>query len=138
MHIAGTNGKGSVALKTANALAYCGYTTGLYTSPHISSFTERIQILGDKQQGIFSFLNHNVHIDEKDFVDRYNEVVNVIIKHRLDITFFEVLTMMAYLEFREKKVDYAVLEVGIGGRLDATNSCTNVACTAITSIGMDH
>jgi dihydrofolate synthase/folylpolyglutamate synthase len=120
-HIAGTNGKGSVCTKMARALQENGKKVGLYTSPHISSYHERIQINGKT-------------IPEKD-VDR-------ILKKILSFTgfnpsYFELLTLVAFIYFAEEKVDFAVIETGMGGRLDATNIVTPVL-SVITSIDFDH
>ena len=122
VHVAGTNGKGSVATKVSQALIYNGYNVGTFTSPHISSFCERISV-------------NNKHI-------LYNEV-EILLEQILEaagnikLSFFEVITLMALLYFEEKRVDYAVVEVGLGGRLDATN-IIRPAVSVITSIGMDH
>ncbi len=118
IHIAGTNGKGSVSTKIAKALSLAGYKTGLYTSPHISSFRERIQINGEL-------------ISEDQVVQHLSKVQN------FNTTFFEATTLLAYLHFAQEKVDYAVIETGIGGRKDATNTIIP-ELSIITSIGMDH
>lgn len=116
IHIAGTNGKGSVATKIASALPG---KVGLYTSPHIESYRERIKINGEMIKNPDPLLHHIVDtIDEKP-------------------TYFELLTLLAFVYFAEQKVDYAVLEVGMGGRLDATNIVTPLI-SVITSIGLDH
>jgi dihydrofolate synthase / folylpolyglutamate synthase len=121
IHIAGTNGKGSVCTKIAKAYELCGYATGLYTSPHISSFTERIQANGER-------------ITEDEVV----EGIATIRKHCSDtLTFFEITTLLAFLWFQKKQVQMAVLETGLGGRLDATNVCSPELCV-ITSISFDH
>eukprot|EP00347_Sterkiella_histriomuscorum_P015118 403358251 len=125
IHIAGTNGKGTVSLKTARILEAAGYKTGLFTSPHISSFRERITI------------NQQL-ISQEDVVRHAQQVFDVIEKEGFDVTFFEVVTMIALLQFAEQKVDYAVLECGMGGRLDATNVVDKPEVCAITSIGFDH
>jgi dihydrofolate synthase/folylpolyglutamate synthase len=130
VHIAGTNGKGSTAAMTAGVLREAGLRAGLYTSPHLVSITERIRIGADE-------------IAPKDFA-RLGAVVRAA-GERLAAenilpappTFFEQMTMIAYLYFAERKVDLAVLEVGLGGRLDATNICEPVV-TAITRVGFDH
>ena len=77
-------------------------------------------------------------IEENDVIDYATEIFNTIAKHDLDVTFFDVVTMLAFMHFREQKVDYGVLEVGLGGRCDGTNIVTDVECAAITSIGRDH
>jgi dihydrofolate synthase/folylpolyglutamate synthase len=130
VHIAGTNGKGSTAAMTASVIRSSGLRAGLYTSPHLVSITERIRIDGDE-------------IAPDEFA-RLATVVRaagerLVAESALPAppTFFEQVTMIAYLYFAEKKVDLAVLEVGLGGRLDATNICEPVV-TAITRIGFDH
>lgn len=120
IHIAGTNGKGSVSTKIATALRHAGYKTGLYTSPHISCFRERIQINGEL-------------ISE----EQVTEYLEKILKLNIQPTFFETTTLLAYLHFSKEKVDYAVIETGIGGRKDATNTIIP-ELSIITSIGMDH
>ncbi|MFN0107908.1 MAG: bifunctional folylpolyglutamate synthase/dihydrofolate synthase [Blastocatellia bacterium] len=130
IHIAGTNGKGSTAAMTEAILRAANLKIGLFTSPHLISITERCRVNGD-------------NISENDFA-RLATVVReasetLVAGGRLEAspTFFEQVTMIAYLHFAESKVDLAVLEVGMGGRLDATNICQPLV-TAITSIGFDH
>ncbi len=117
-HIAGTNGKGSTAFALAELLGASGKRAGLFTSPHLVSFTERIQVMGEE-------------IAEDDVV----RLASVIRESTSDLnpTFFEVVTAMGFQYFREQGVRWAVVETGMGGRLDATNSLSpNVA--VITSI----
>lgn len=124
IHIAGTNGKGSVALKIAAALQKSGRKVGLYTSPHISTYRERIQVNGQ-------------HISE-DFVAQYlPKLFSFIDKQKMRPTFFELLTALAFEYFAFEKIDVAVLEVGLGGKLDATNVVTPII-SVITSIAYDH
>jgi dihydrofolate synthase / folylpolyglutamate synthase len=120
VHIAGTNGKGSTAAMTEAILRAAGLRTGLFTSPHLSRFTERIRTDGREVPG-----------DELARLDRRIEACGVA------LTYFEVATVLAFLALAEARVDVGVLEVGLGGRLDATNVCLPVA-TAVTSIGLDH
>jgi dihydrofolate synthase/folylpolyglutamate synthase len=123
IHVAGTKGKGSVCILCANTLREAGYKVGLYTSPHLDDYTERIQINGE-------FIPH------ADLV----EMVEIIKPHVAaipELTTFEITTALAFLYFAEKKVDAAVIEVGLGGRLDATN-VVNPIVSAITSISYDH
>ncbi len=115
IHIAGTNGKGSTAYKIASALTNAGYKTGLFTSPHISCIRERIQIDGEM-------------ISEQQFMELLPD---------LSATIFELLTITAFRHFAKENVDYAVIETGLGGRLDATNIITPVL-SVITSIARDH
>lgn len=123
LHVAGTKGKGSVSAYCASVLSAQGYNTGLYTSPHMVSFTERIRINGDE-------------IEKGDFVKLVDEIKPVISKVP-EITTFELTTALAFLHFSQEKVDYAVFEVGLGGRLDATN-IVDPLVSVITSISYDH
>jgi len=122
VHVAGTNGKGSTCHMLASCLSQAGYKTGLYTSPHLKSFTERIQI--DFQP-----------IPEQDVC----EFVNLIQSTDLDISpsFFEMTVAMAFWFFKKQTVDIAVIETGLGGRLDSTN-VINPLVAVITRIGLDH
>jgi dihydrofolate synthase/folylpolyglutamate synthase len=120
IHVAGTNGKGSVATKCAAALSSAGYRTGLFTSPHIFSFRERMRV------------NHTPIP-----TSAVSDILDEILASKLPATFFEVITMMSFLHFKRSEVDWTVLEVGLGGRLDATNVVTP-AISVITSIDYDH
>lgn len=124
IHVAGTNGKGSVSLKIAKALELSGLKVGLYTSPHISSFRERIVVQSEM-------------IQEEEFARHLQEIFSLIDQKEISCTFFEVTTLLAFLHFKKKKVDAAVIEVGLGGRLDTTNFVQPIL-SVITSIGMDH
>lgn len=121
IHIAGTNGKGSTAAMTASILQQAGYRVGLYTSPHLVDVRERIVVNGRK-------------IPHRDFSGILKEI-----KDRVDrpVTYFEVLTAAAFIYFQRCKVDMAVLEVGLGGRLDATNVCRPLV-SVITNISLEH
>ena len=122
VHIAGTNGKGSVCAILEAIMSSAGYRTGLYTSPHLANFTERVRI-GRKEI-------------EPEFI---TEFVNQL-KPRLErdeYTFFEVTTALAFLYFAQQKVDFAVIETGLGGRLDATN-LVQPEVVGITSISLEH
>ena len=125
IHIAGTNGKGSVAAMCASVLATAGYRTGLYTSPHLVSLCERFQINGQP-------------IAEADVV-RLVEKLRPIFESQQPrlATFFEVVTLLALEYFREQKVEVVVWETGLGGRLDATNAVTPLV-SVITNIAFDH
>ena len=123
LHIAGTNGKGSTAAMTAAILQAAGYRVGLYTSPHLIEFRERIRVNGEM-------------IAEPD-VARLTEQLRGLCQPDLSPTFFECTTAMAFQQFADAKVDIAVMEVGLGGRFDATNVVTPLAC-AITTIALDH
>jgi len=122
IHIAGTNGKGSTAAILESILREAGYKTALYTSPHLIDMRERIKIAGKS-------------ITEEKVV----EILKTLIPHieATGASFFETLTAMAFLYFAEKKVDVAILETGLGGRLDATNVVVPLL-TIITEIGLDH
>jgi dihydrofolate synthase/folylpolyglutamate synthase len=124
VHVTGTNGKGSVSLKIANALSACGIRTGLFTSPHISSFKERISIDGEliTEEEVETFLPH---------------IFELCLEHNIPATFFELTTALAFQKFSSAKCDAVVLEVGIGGRLDATNIVTPIL-SIITSVQLDH
>lgn len=124
VHVAGTNGKGSVSFKLAKALERAGYRTGLFVSPHVASFRERIQVNGDL-------------ISEQQVCETLAEVFNISAQLRIPATFFELTTMLALQHFAKQNVDCVVLETGLGGRLDATNIVTP-ALSVITSIGLDH
>ncbi len=130
IHIAGTKGKGSVAAMIAQVLSSSGYKTGRYTSPHLHNLRERISI------------DSNL-ISEADFAAAMAEVKLFIESIKQDATFrqltyFEALTALAFAYFQKKRVDFQVLEVGLGGRLDATNVVANPAVCIITSISLDH
>ncbi len=124
IHIAGTNGKGSVSAMLAKILELSGYKVGLFTSPHLIKYNERIKI-------------SSKDISDID-LDLYLEKVNSLAKsNNIPLTEFEILTVVGFLYFYEKKVDVAVIEVGLGGRLDATNVITPIL-EIITSISLDH
>ncbi|DBA03715.1 TPA: hypothetical protein N0F65_004132 [Lagenidium giganteum] len=124
VHVAGTNGKGSVSFKIAKALERSGYRTGLFVSPHVSCYRERIQVNGTL-------------ISEAEVTETLAEIFNVSAQLRIPATFFEITTMLALQHFAKQQVDCVVLETGLGGRLDSTNIVTP-ALSVITSIGMDH
>ncbi|HLC61777.1 MAG TPA: folylpolyglutamate synthase/dihydrofolate synthase family protein [Candidatus Nanoarchaeia archaeon] len=120
IHVAGTNGKGSVCAIIFYILREAGYKVGMYTSPHLKKFNERIRV-------------DNHFITDKEIVDYFLKVKPYITNQ----SFFEITTAMAFLYFKENNVDYAVLEVGLGGRLDATNVVTPLI-SVITNIGLEH
>ena len=128
IHVAGTNGKGSTCSFINSMLIYQGYNVGLYTSPYLEEFNERIKI-------------NNVNISDEDLaqsVSRVSDAIGQMIEEGCDHpTEFEIITACAFLYFRDRDVDFAVIEVGLGGRLDATNVCIPLV-SAITSISMDH
>lgn len=128
LHVAGTKGKGSVSAMCAASLRAAGLKVGLYTSPHLVDFRERIRILtpsdADGRIPEDAFVQH---------IDRIKQLVPEI----PDVTWFEVLTAVAFLHFATNEVDAAVIEVGLGGRLDATNVVTPLV-SVITSLSLDH
>ncbi len=126
MHIAGTNAKGSVSAFIYNIFRQ-RYKTGLYTSPHLVKFNERILV--DRE-----FIQ-NEYMEE--FMAKYNPVIIDLMKEKRNPTFFEVTTLMAFDYFAKKKVEYASVEVGLGGRLDSTN-IINPEVSVICNIGYDH
>ena len=129
IHVAGTNGKGSVANMLASALAASGLKVGLYTSPHILDFRERMRILDAGSDGPARLIGKQ---EVWDLISRWEEIFD-----RLDLSFFEITTGMAFRWFADEKVDLAVIEVGLGGRLDSTNIITPEV-SVVTSIGLDH
>ncbi|MFZ9236317.1 MAG: bifunctional folylpolyglutamate synthase/dihydrofolate synthase [Algoriphagus sp.] len=122
IHVAGTNGKGSTSHALASIFQAAGYKTGLYTSPHLKSFTERIRINGEEinKDNVVEFV-----ATHKDFLDQ------------LQPSFFEMTVGLAFWYFAKHKVDIAIIEVGMGGRLDSTNVISPELCV-ITNIGFDH
>lgn len=122
IHVGGTNGKGSVSHMLAAVLQTAGYKTGLHTSPHLYDFRERIKINGEVVPEDFVI----------DFVERIKPVIEAI-----EPSFFEITVAMAFAYFARQKVDIAIIEVGLGGRLDSTNIITPALCV-ITNIGWDH
>ncbi len=124
IQIAGTNGKGSTASMIASILKESGFKTGLFTSPHLISFTERIRVNNDQ-------------ISESDVIDLASRIRNLIADTELNPTFFEFVTAMAFHHFARTSVDWAVIETGMGGRLDATN-VVHPEITIITNISLDH
>lgn len=123
LHVAGTNGKGSVAAMTASILHAAGVRVGLYTSPHVLDFCERIKIQG-------------IDIPHDRVVDLFDRV-QALPSFLVQPTFFEVATVMAFQYFAEEEVDIGVIEVGMGGRFDATNVCHPLG-TIITNVSFDH
>ena len=122
VHIAGTNGKGSSSHLIASVMQAAGYKTGLYTSPHLKEFTERIKINGEEisKEAITSFVNEHL-----EFFKNFNA------------SFFEITTVMAFYFFAKEKVDIAIIETGLGGRLDSTN-VIKPELSLITNISFDH
>ena len=125
IHVAGTNGKGSVSSILANILKCAGYKTGLYTSPHLVEYTERIKI-------------NNIDISKEDFAAYIEKICTIAEKKNIHLTEFEILTAIAFKYFADNKVKIAVIETGLGGRFDATNVCKKPILSIITSISLDH
>ena len=128
IHIAGTKGKGSVAAMCAACLQQAGLTVGLYTSPHLLSFRDRIRVLTTDES------NGRIRRDE---VVTLTKALKKAAKSVMDLTWYELVTAMAFTHFAHAKVDVAVIEVGLGGRLDATNVITPLV-SVITSLSLDH
>ncbi len=125
IHVAGTKGKGSTCMMLSNMLSANGYKVGLYTSPHVIDIRERIKI-------------NDVMISEEDMTKLIKKVSTVVKSMQDDPpTFFEILTAMALFYFAKEKVDFAIMETGLGGRLDSTNVVNPIA-VGLTSISMDH
>jgi dihydrofolate synthase/folylpolyglutamate synthase len=125
IHVAGTNGKGSTSMKIARTLELAGNNVGLFVSPHVASFRERMQVNGEL-------------ISEKEVEDYLPLIYDICEKERIPATFFEVTTALAFHFFAKRNVDVVVLETGLGGRLDATNVVKKPDLCVITSIGLEH
>jgi len=129
IHVAGTNGKGSVSTMISYILEKSGYDVGMYTSPHLENYNERIKI-------------NNKDISDEEFATAGEKIIKAcqecVENNEEHPTVFEFLTAMALLYFDEQSVDFVVLEVGLGGRYDATNVIENPLLSVITSISMDH
>ena len=121
VHVAGTNGKGSVCAMVESIARAAGLKTGLFTSPHLCRFAERIQIGGEP-------------LDDATLTETLDRALD----GAPELSFFETATLAAFLAFRDAKVDIAIVEVGIGGRLDATNVLPRPRAAAITRIALDH
>lgn len=129
IHVAGTNGKGSVCSMLSSILCANGYRTGLFTSPHLMKINERLKINQDDiSDDAFCEVFHEV----------YEKMQEMVAKGYNHPTFFEVLVAMALLYFKKEQVEYAILETGVGGRLDSTNVIEDPVLTIITPIGLDH
>ncbi|EPZ53829.1 bifunctional FolC family protein [[Clostridium] sordellii ATCC 9714] len=129
IHVAGTNGKGSTCSFISTILKKSGYKVGLYTSPFLETFTERIRVNGE-----------NIPENEVgNIVNIIKEKIEIMVKEGHDYpTEFEIVTAMAFYYFNKEKVDFVALEVGLGGRYDATNVIEKPIATVITSISLDH
>ena len=127
IHVGGTNGKGSVCRYVGSILTSAGYKTGVYTSPHLERFTERITIDGKEIS----------KEDVIEFVEKLRPIAEEMKKNSDPPTYFEIVTAMAFLYFKKKNVDFAVVEVGLGGRYDATN-IVNPVLVIITNVSLEH
>lgn len=125
IHVAGTNGKGSVCAIIAAVLQNAGMNIGLYTSPHIYEYTERIRINGNK-------------ISQENFSEYVSEICKIADNNNIHLTEFEILTAVMFKYFADNNVDAVVLETGLGGRFDATNVIKQNLCAIITHIDLDH
>ncbi len=125
IHVAGTNGKGSTCAYLSSILSEAGLTVGTYASPHVHHVTERIRVDTDA-------------VDEDTFDELTGRILDVAEDEDLEPTYFEALTAMAFCHFADVEVDYGVVEVGLGGRLDATNVLSDPAVTVITNVGLEH
>jgi len=145
IHIAGTKGKGSTCAFIAYILREAGYRVGLYTSPHLSDFRERIRILNHPAYASVSSRSNKefegmiLKTELTDLIERLKPLIERYNRNSAygALSFFEVYTSLAFIYFREKKIDFAVLETGLGGRLDATNVIEPLVC-AITPISYEH
>lgn len=125
IHVAGTNGKGSTCAMLESILVDAGYKVGLYTSPHLIKYNERIKI-------------NNIDIDDETFTNIAEIVIDKCLNCIEHPTLFEIITAIAFCYFNQQKVDYIILEVGLGGRYDATNIINSPILSIITSISLDH
>lgn len=125
VHITGTNGKGSTASMIASVLKEAGYKTGLYTSPYIHKFNERMQVNG-------------VNIPDEDLIKAVEEIKDAVATMAEKPTQFDLITAIGFLYFKKVKCDIVVLEVGLGGRFDSTNACVSPEVAVITSLGLEH
>ncbi len=125
IHVAGTNGKGSVCAILSSILTAAGKKTGLYTSPHIFKYNERIKINGEP-------------ISDEDFASYVAGITKLADKNKIDLTEFEILTAVMFKYFYDNQVEVVVLETGLGGRYDATNVIKRNLCSVITHVALDH
>lgn len=136
IHVAGTNGKGSVANMLASVLAAAGMKVGLYTSPHILDFRERMRVIDGRDNASAAGRCCRAELVSReyvyDFLEKWSSVFD-----RMELSFFEITTGLAFKWFADMDVDMAVIEVGLGGRLDSTNIITP-ELSIVTSIGLDH
>ncbi len=134
IHIAGTKGKGSTCIILEQILSHAGYRVGRFCSPHLHSLMERFSIDGVPcEKEVFA----EVLLELRDRLDAWEAIAPPTVRGLPPLTFFELTTLFAFYYFAREKIDFAVVEVGLGGRLDSTNVCRPIA-TVITSIGYDH
>ena len=124
IHVGGTNGKGTTSFKIAQCLRAAGLKTGLFVSPHISSFRERIQV-------------NNELMSEADVVEMLPRIFKLCVENGIPATLFEVTFLLACLKFDLSHCDAVVIEVGLGGKFDATNVISTI-CSVICSVSLDH
>lgn len=124
IHVGGTNGKGTTSFKIAQCLKAAGLKTGLFVSPHISSFRERVQV-------------NNELISEEDVVEMLPKICKLCVEHGIPATLFEVTFALACLKFDTSQCEVAVIEVGLGGKFDATN-VISTTCSVLCSVSLDH
>ena len=142
IHIAGSKGKGSTCAFVSHILRQAGYSIGLYTSPHLTDFRERIRILSPRNRNPQLRDDFEGMIAKEELTELVNKLKPSIEEYNEKskygpLSFFEVYTSLAFVYFKEKKVDFTVLETGLGGRLDATNVANSLVC-AITPISYEH
>ncbi|MCK5636678.1 MAG: bifunctional folylpolyglutamate synthase/dihydrofolate synthase, partial [Thermoplasmatales archaeon] len=127
IHVGGTNGKGSVCRFLQSILTLNGYKVGVYTSPHLQRFTERFIIDN----------NEMLKGDVVKLIEKIKPIIDDMLKKENTPTFFEIVTAMAFLCFKDKNVDFAIVEVGLGGRFDATNIVEPIV-SVITNVSLEH
>lgn len=142
IHVAGSKGKGSICALAANILKSSGYRVGLFTSPHVNCFRERIRVLKEEQSPANADDIFPDMISEKEFSDCLEEIKPLIEQARIEggngrLSFFEVTTALALYYFRKQQVDFVVLEAGLGGRLDATNAAGSLIAV-VAPISLEH
>lgn len=126
IHVTGTNGKGTLCEKLNNYFINNNLNTGVYTSPHLFTFRERIRLNNNK-------------ITEEDIIYYFSDFVNDLVNiNNNNFSFFELTTAISFKYFMDNKVDVGIIEVGIGGDLDATNIIEDPLCSVITSVSLDH
>lgn len=137
IHVAGTNGKGSVCAIIGSILNEAGIKVGIYSSPHIFKYTERIKLSASFQGGVPECCGL-ISISDSDFADYVFKISELADKNNIDLTEFEILTAVMFKYFADNNVETVVLETGLGGRFDATNIIKKNLCSVITHIDYDH